>query len=292
VSPEERKAVTAHLARCKACHAEFVRLRAAVQALPLALEEREPATALRDRVEAAVLDEFTKEGRPAAQERPPAILRPHGARATMPVLSVGSRTGGRSVTAWAAAAALLLAFSLGMLGWNLRLHQALGQQEEEVAIALRPARLAARGVGGRLPYPADREVMVVTVRGLPPLSPGLIYEVWPAHPDAPVPASPAAQGRTDSAVAADPTDHEALASAGEADLVGEPTRWAPRASVPRPSPRRHGLAGGQRASPATRAATPASPAPPAGLPVIRTRCRPRCTRYHRLAAVAVGEDGR
>lgn len=209
VTPEERRAVAAHLEGCGACRTELTRLRAAVHALPLALRDREPPPALRDRIEAGVLSELAEAGRPEARDRRPSVLRPHVDHATASAVPVGSRAGRRFVTPWAAVAALLLAVSLGMLVWNLRLQQSLDQQEA-AAIALRPARLAARGASGRLADLGDREAMVVTVRGLPSLAPGLVYELWPVGPDAAVPASPTARGQTDAAVVVDPAPDNAL----------------------------------------------------------------------------------
>ncbi len=215
VSPEERRTVAAHLSRCPACRAELARLRSAVDALPLAIEDREPPPTLRDGIEAAVRRDLAG-GQPEGAERRPLVLRPRARRAPTPAPPPGSRPDRRSVTPWAAVAALLLAFSLGMLGWNLRLQQTLGQ-EDEAAVALRPARPTLLGGGGRLGSPEDREPMVVTVRGLPPRAPDLVYELWPVRNDA-VPATPSDPGRSDAAVAegAEPS----LGTA--ADAVGLP----------------------------------------------------------------------
>lgn len=196
VPPGERRRVAAHLASCAACRAELGRLRAAVDALPLALADREPPPTLRDGIEAVVLRELGGTGQPNAGERPQSVLRGHAVAPLPP----GSGANRRSVTPWAAVAALLLAFSLGMLGWNLRLHHTLGQEEAAAAVVLRPARPALLGGGGRLAHSKDHEPMVVAVRGLPPLAPDLIYELWPARRDA-VPASPTVQSRTDATLA-------------------------------------------------------------------------------------------
>ena len=195
-TPEDVDAVAAHLAGCKGCRADLARLRAAARALPLALEDREPPPTLRDGIEAVVLRELTGAGQPEAQERPASVPRSRPGRAAAPVPPPSPRPDHRFVSPWAAAA-LLLAFSLGMLGWNLRLHQDLGQAEESASVVLRPARPTLLGGGGRLAWTEDRETMVVTVRGLPPLAPDLIYELWPVRPDA-VPASPTAQRGTNS----------------------------------------------------------------------------------------------
>jgi hypothetical protein len=185
VPPVEQRAVALHLVRCAACRTELTRLRAAVQALPLALEDREPSPTLRDGIRAAVLRDSDGADRPQAKH------------VTTPVAWSGSRADRRFGTPWVAVAVLLLAFSLGMLAWNLRLQQALGEEKAAATIALRPVRLAAVG-GGGLAYLKDGEVMVVTVRGLPPLSSGLIYELWPICHDALVSASPTARSRAES----------------------------------------------------------------------------------------------
>ncbi len=63
VRPPEERVVAAHAAACQACRAELAHLRAVVRTLPLALEEREPAPTLRDRIQAAVWRDITAAGR-------------------------------------------------------------------------------------------------------------------------------------------------------------------------------------------------------------------------------------
>ena len=59
VTEDEARAVAAHVATCAACGTELAQLRAAAQALPLALEDREPSPILRYRIQAAVLHDLT-----------------------------------------------------------------------------------------------------------------------------------------------------------------------------------------------------------------------------------------
>lgn len=200
VPAEERRKVAAHLETCAACRAEVARLRAAVAALPLALADLDPPPTLRSGIEAAVRRDLAAAGQSEVRERSPTVPRPRAGQAATPAPPLGSRSLRRSVSPWAAVAALLLVFSLAMLGWNLWLYQTLGQEEASAAVVLRPARPTLLGGGGRLAHPEDREPMVVTVRGLPPLAPDLIYELWPVRHDA-VPASPTVGGQTDATMA-------------------------------------------------------------------------------------------
>ena len=221
VTEEEWRAVAAHAVACEACRAEVARLRAAAQALPLAVEDREPPPALRDRIQAAVLRDLADADRPVAAPRPLPAPRREEERAGVPAPLPGPRFGRRFVTPWAAAA-LLLAFSLGMLTWNVRLHQALGQQEVVETIALQPAEAAA-GAAARLTYLEDRRVMIVSVRNLPPLSPGQVYQLWLLRDDAPVPAGIFAQPTAECAVAADPAEYQAVAITVEPGPWGSPS---------------------------------------------------------------------
>ena len=234
VTPDERRAVAEHLTTCEECPAELARLRVAVHALPLALADREPSPALRDRIEAAARQDLAngrgqEGGRPASvlptPPAPPAAMRP-------PERSNLRRL---PVTPWAAAAVVLLAVSLGLLGWNLRLQQDLGRREAVETFALRPSA-AAPGASGQLTYLEDRRVLILAVRDLPPLAPGQVYEVWLIRDGAPAPAGVFAASTAEHAVVADPGRYEALAITVEPGPLGSPgptTAPVAQASLPR-----------------------------------------------------------
>ena len=219
VTPDERRAVAEHLTTCEECPAELARLRVAVHALPLALADREPPPALRDRIEAAAREDLAN-GRGQEGGRPAAVLpgpRPPPATARPPERSNLRRL---PVTLWAAAAVVLLAVSLGVLAWNLQLRQAERPRAAET-IALQPAE-AAPGASAQLTYLEDRQVMIVAFRDLPALSPGQVYQLWLFRGDAPIPSGVFGPSRTECAVAADPAEYRALAVTREPGPLGSP----------------------------------------------------------------------
>ena len=232
VTEGERRVLAAHLPTCEACRAELAELRAAVDALPLALEELEPPPILRYRIQAAVLRDLVDHGRQGPAP-PPAALRQRQEAPPAPATPARrSRFVPRSATPWAAAAVVLLAVSLGLLGWNLRLQQDLGRREAVETFALRPSP-AAPGASGRLTYLEDRRVLILAVRDLPPLAPGRVYEVWLIRDGAPAPAGVFAASTAEHAVVADPGRYEALAITVEPGPLGSPSPTGePLAQVP------------------------------------------------------------
>ena len=124
---------------------------------------------------------------------------------------------------WAAAAALLLMFSLGMLLWNVRLQQSVRREGAVETVAVQPTDPAS-GVDGHLTYLEDRGVAILTVRDLPPLAPEQVYEVWLiGDDDAPVPAGVFDEPATDYAVAVDRRRFRALAITVEPGPLGSPS---------------------------------------------------------------------
>ena len=216
----ERQAVATHVATCEVCRAEVSRLRAVALALPLALEPRHPSPALRDRIWAAALRDVANGQRPTTVPKPVSMLPRQTEPTATATLLPGPHVRRRFVTLWAAVA-LLLAFSLGMLIWNLQLHQALDEEEMVESVALRPTQ-AATGVTARLTHLEDRRVMIVSVRDLPPLSPGQVYQLWLLRGDTSVPAGIFVQPRAECAVAADPSEYQAVAITAEPGPWGSP----------------------------------------------------------------------
>ena len=234
VTPDERRAVAEHLAICDECTAELARLRVAVRALPLALADREPSPALRDRIQAAVRQD-PADGRGQEGGRRASVLpgpRPPAAATRPPGRSTPRRL---PVSPWAAAAVVLLAVSLGMLLWNLRLQQTVQRQGRIETVALQTTGPAA-GASGQLTYVADRQVAILSVRDLPPLAPGQVYEVWllPAE-GAPVPAGVFAAPTARHAMAVDRGDYQGVAITVEPGPFGSPgPTTAPLAQAPLP----------------------------------------------------------
>jgi len=233
--PAERAALRAHLAECPECRAELAELQVAAASLPLLLDEIEPPPALRRRIEADLradlaarsTAEATPVAPPVVPPAPPAprpfvpapttVVRPEPLAPT-PIRPAASR---RPVLPWAAAAALLLAVSLGMLLWNLRLQQEVGQPEGQI-VALVPGD-AAPGADGEVRIDPEDDLLVLDVRDLPPLGPDEVYQVWLIGDDGqPVPSGVFDAPTARHAIAADPAAYDLLAITTEPGPLGSP----------------------------------------------------------------------
>ena len=165
--PEELESLRAHLEGCSSCRDLAVRLRRAVAAVPLAVEEARPPARLRDRVLAAAAASRTEPVPTRARPRAlPRIARPR--RFSWPRLRVPS---------YAAVGALAVAV-LALGAWNVALTRGLQEQRETMA------RFSMSGSGAMSGASADvlalqrENLVLVDFRGMPPLQPGKVYEVW------------------------------------------------------------------------------------------------------------------
>ena len=233
VTPDERSALEAHLATCPTCPAEVAGLRAAVGTLPLAVEEREPSPALRARIEAAVRRDLAVNPPPIGRGGTVAPLPGRPAAGVPARPERGGWIGRLRGNPWAAAAGLLLACSLGLLLWNLDLRQDRGPGALET-VALQTTG-AAPGASGDLTYLPDRQVAILSVRDLPPLAPGQVYQVWLLGGAAPEPSGVFAEPTAEFAVTVDRERYEALALTIEPGPLGSPApTTAPFAQAPLP----------------------------------------------------------
>jgi anti-sigma-K factor RskA len=147
--PEEVARVREHLTWCES-HPHLAELIAVGAALLWAAPEMEPPSRLRGRIIAAAR---------AEPRRPKGMVRARAAswlRALAPYR----------------VAAVLAVLVCGLLGWNLYLQFA--PSGEDVVIFV----LAGDTAHGRLIYMPESRMAVMVVEGLPPLSPGLAYQVW------------------------------------------------------------------------------------------------------------------
>jgi hypothetical protein len=205
--------LTAHLATCETCRTELDQLRAAVHVLPLTLDDRSPSPILRYRLQAALQRDLAASERGMPPARPlapptPALRATEPARLPAPGEAPQRRR--RVFVPWAAAAALALLVSIGMLVWNVRLRDELDRQPAVTTIALQPAP-AAGNATGELTYLHDRKVFILRMRDLPPLPANQIYEVWLLGDDAPQAVGVLARADAEFAVAADIEQYDALA---------------------------------------------------------------------------------
>lgn len=217
----EADALRAHLATCAGCQAELRELQQSVGALPLAVVPIEPPAALRDRIEAAVLAE------PRGAPTPIPTLTPTPVRPPLsmaePAAPVVNRPASfwTSARPWAAAAAILLLLTAGLLIWNLRLQQQINAIGTPVTIALAPTD-AAPGASGEVRYDPNAQLFLVDVRDLPPLPEGDVYQLWLIDESGAVPAGVFDESTDEHAVVADRSQYQAIAVTAEPGPLGSP----------------------------------------------------------------------
>jgi negative regulator of sigma E activity len=222
VDTEEAASVRAHLATCAECQAEMAELWLAVDSLPGLVEPMAPPPALRDRIAAAIAAEAasaapvpsTPSATPAPELVPTIAPAPPVPEPIRKPASFWSRA-----TPWAAAAAILLLLSAGLLVWNLRLREQIASAPVAETIALAPTN-AAPGAGGEVTYLPQDKLLMLDVRDLPPLEPNQVYEVWLIGAEGPVPAGVFDQPTDQHAVVADRGQYETLAITAEPGPLG------------------------------------------------------------------------
>jgi hypothetical protein len=224
VDAEEAATVRAHLATCAECQAEMADLWLAVDSLPGMIEPMEPPPALRDRIAAAITAEAASPT--TAPSVIPASRAPNLAPTVPPAPPVPEpirkpATFWSRATPWAAAAAVLLLLSAGLLVWNLRLREQIQEATAPVAetIALAPTD-AAPGARGQVTYRPQDGLFMLDVRDLPPLEPDQVYEVWLIGAEGPVPAGVFDQPTDQHAVVADRNLYDTLAITAESGPLG------------------------------------------------------------------------
>jgi hypothetical protein len=216
VDAEEAATVRAHLATCAECQAEMAELWLAVDSLPGTIEPMEPPPVLRDRIGAAIMVEAAPPVPvPSALSAPPA-LEP-GPAVPEPMRKPASFWS--RATPWAAAAAILLLLSAGLLIWNLRLREQIATAPVAETIALAPTD-AAPGAGGEVTYLPQDRLFMLDVRDLPPLEPDQVYEVWLIGGEGPVPAGTFDQPTDQHAIVADRELYDTLAITAEPGPLG------------------------------------------------------------------------
>ena len=217
VDAREAAIVRDHLATCAECQVEIAGLWTAVDSLPGLIEPMDPPPALRDRIAAAIRDDAAYAPpipTPAAAPAPvsaPVVSAPEPIRKPE---SFWSRA-----TPWAAAAAILLLLSIGLLVWNLRLREQIATAPVAETIALAPTD-AAPDASGEVRYDPDGELLILDVRDLPALGPDQVYEVWLIGEGDPVPAGVFDQPTDQHAIVADRAQFDTLAITAEPGPLG------------------------------------------------------------------------
>lgn len=211
LTDDERLSLARHLATCQSCREELAALRAAAQAFPLALEDREPPPIVRFRIQAAIQHELDQQKSTELRPMPPQ-LHPVAAAPT-PI----RRRGLPRLVPWAAAAIFLVA-ALGLLAWNLSLRNETTTPTSQ-AIALQ-ATQANNGAQGILTYLPDQHIFVLSFDRLPALPANRVYQVWLIHGKSPVPSGVFGVGTSDFAISGNRSDFQTLAITVEPGPLG------------------------------------------------------------------------
>ena len=222
VDAAEAASVRAHLATCAECQAEMAELWTMADVLRETVEPLEPPPALRDRIAAAIAVEATSSPAISAPPAPAALGSPSRIapldRTSEPIRKPASFWS--RATPWAAAAAILLLLSAGLLVWNLRLRAEIATAPVTETIALAPTD-AAPGARGEVTYLPQDDLFILDVRDLPPLEPDQVYEVWLIGEDGvPAPAGVFDQPTDQHAIVAERDRYETLAITAEPGPLG------------------------------------------------------------------------
>ncbi len=177
---DEAERMRVHAEGCATCSQTAARLRRAVVALPLEVEEVAPPARLRERilVAAAAARSSTLPSAPARKRVGPVRA------AWKPVTTI--RMG--RLAKFAAAATVLLAMLVGLVAGDIVGRNSVAVPPAQVARFTLVGHGALAGARGTVIDLKSDGVTLVDFSGLPPLAKGKVYEVWlitpGGHPDA------------------------------------------------------------------------------------------------------------
>jgi anti-sigma-K factor RskA len=191
--PREERAVSSHAPSCEHCTRELRALAPAVAVLGESVEQLEPPPELRERI----MDVVRREAGARDQARAETQRR------------TGSRIGASLLRPATGLAALAVA-GAGVAGYLVNDHD--GEGETTV-----PISETQPGIGGSLEVRDDSAML--SVRGMPRLAKGSVYQVWIAEGSSLRPSSSFVPDRSGSATAAVP---EALPAGSRVLVSSEP----------------------------------------------------------------------
>ena len=166
---DEGAVMRAHIQACLSCHEIANRLDRTVNSIPLAVDDAAPPARLRWRILAAAA--FP---RPApAPDRPRGRMRSAASYKERFELHVFER-----IPAYAAAAAVVLALMIGVVTGDLVGHRPAGPIPGQVAQFTLSGEGALAGATAKVIDLKTDRFALVDFSGLPPLSPGKVYELW------------------------------------------------------------------------------------------------------------------
>jgi anti-sigma-K factor RskA len=163
VEAEESENLRLHVATCPTCRVLAGRLRRAVEALPLEVNEVNPPERLRSRILEAA----------ATNPRPSQRMAGQAPRKRVSVLGVVASR----VPAYAAAAAVVLALGAGWV-WGTAGHRPPAAPASQVSRYTLTGSKSLAGATASVVVLSNQDMTLVDFAGLPPLQAGRVYELW------------------------------------------------------------------------------------------------------------------
>lgn len=193
---EERALVMEHIATCDICAEAWDDARFAAGALPLVLDETDPA--LPDSIWAGIEARITHEAVPEQLHAVGSSVR------QAPITRIPYRVH------WAVAALLaLLTLAAGILLGRSIFESGSDTSDQTVAqVTITDPNLTASGT---VEYVKDQGVVVLHMQDMPPAPQGYVYQVWVIDGDTPVSAGTMDPSSSSFATTADPTEFQTLA---------------------------------------------------------------------------------
>ena len=167
--PEESKEIAGHVDGCDTCRATAARLRRIAEAIPLAVEEVEPPSGLRQRILSAATSAGTAPA-PARVESPARVIPLRRPRVNLrPAVRVPLS---------AVAAMVVVALAAGLVIGDLANRTAPPAATNQVAKFNLAGHDSMAGARASVVDLKSDGIAFVDFSGLPALAPGKVYELW------------------------------------------------------------------------------------------------------------------
>lgn len=229
LTEEEGILLREHLARCAECQRELNDFQFIAAALPLTLDELQPAPQLRNRILAIVQHEHrssdpaTSTSPPVTGSTPPAVPEPPDVESTpQPVqrpVSIRTPAPIRPGYLWATAALVLVSVLAGAAVGRFMFADEPDDEPQGEAIAMQFST-PIPNVRGELMYMPDQRLFMLSMENMPAAPADHVYQVWLIDESGPIPAGVMDNSDGEFAVAADRTQYQALAITVEPAPLG------------------------------------------------------------------------
>jgi anti-sigma-K factor RskA len=168
--PNESETIARHVEGCASCRATAARLRSVADAIPLAVQEAEPAPQLRQRILSSVA------AAPRTATAPAGVAGP--ARASVRRRQWIKFPVGARAPLSAVAAMVLVALAAGLVVGDLAGRSTSPPQQSQVGRFILSGKDSMAGARASVIDLKSDGVAFVDFSGLPALAPGKVYELW------------------------------------------------------------------------------------------------------------------